>query len=121
MGNSSRAFKRKDTHSELLSEVYVLDQTILKYENMVNESAEFALNDTVEQLKEDIGLAEFTGPGSTINCRTIIRKYSTWTTCRRNFTRFTYSFISMKSIDLKHKIIEVDGKTNYLFLSNTRC
>ncbi|WP_277585729.1 DUF881 domain-containing protein [Psychrobacillus antarcticus] len=55
-----------ETHSELLSEVYMLDQTILKYENMVNESAEFALKDTVEQLKEDIGLDEYTGPGLTI-------------------------------------------------------
>lgn len=58
--------KETETHSELLSEVYLLDQTILKYENMVNESAEFALIDTVEQLKEDIGLDEYTGPGLTI-------------------------------------------------------
>ena len=33
---------------------------------MVNESAELALQDTVEQLKEDIGLVEYTGPGLTI-------------------------------------------------------
>ncbi|SDM51796.1 Uncharacterized conserved protein YlxW, UPF0749 family [Psychrobacillus sp. OK028] len=59
--------KETETHSELLSEVYVLDQTILKYGNMVNESAEFALKDTVEQLKKDIGLVEYTGPGLTIN------------------------------------------------------
>ena len=58
--------KETETHSELLSEVYMLDQTILKYENMVNESAEFALKDTVEQLKEDIGLDDYTGPGLTI-------------------------------------------------------
>lgn len=58
--------KETETHSELLSEVYVLDQTILKYGNMVSESAEFALRDTVEQLKEDIGLVEYTGPGLTI-------------------------------------------------------
>lgn len=58
--------KETETHSELLSEVYMLDQTILKYENMVSESAAFALEDTVGQLKEDIGLVEFTGPGLTI-------------------------------------------------------
>lgn len=59
--------KEMETHSELLSEVYVLDQTILKYENMVNESAEIALKDTVEQLKKDMGLVEYSGPGLTIN------------------------------------------------------
>ncbi|MFZ0578734.1 MAG: hypothetical protein WAM41_14655, partial [Psychrobacillus psychrotolerans] len=40
--------KETETHSELLSEIYVLDQTILKYGNMVSESAELALQDTVE-------------------------------------------------------------------------
>ncbi|MEK5146483.1 MULTISPECIES: DUF881 domain-containing protein [Psychrobacillus] len=55
--------KETETHSELLSEIYVLDQTILKYGNMVSESAELALEDTVEQLKKDIGLVEHTGPG----------------------------------------------------------
>lgn len=55
--------KETETHSELLSEIYVLDQTILKYGNMVSESAELALQDTVEQLKKDIGLVEHTGPG----------------------------------------------------------
>ena len=55
--------KETETHSELLSEVYVLDQTILKYGNMVSESAEFALEDTVELLKKDIGLVDHTGPG----------------------------------------------------------
>lgn len=44
--------KETETHSELLSEIYVLDQTILKYGNMVSESAELALEDTVEQLKK---------------------------------------------------------------------
>lgn len=55
--------KETETHSELLSEIYVLDQTILKYGNMVSESAELALQDTVEQLKKDIGLVEHSGPG----------------------------------------------------------
>lgn len=58
--------KETETHSELLSEVYMLDETILKYGNMVSESAAFALEDTVVQLKEDIGLVDYTGPGLTI-------------------------------------------------------
>lgn len=55
--------KETETHSELLSEIYVLDETIAKYGNMVSESAVFALEETVEQLKKDIGLLEHTGPG----------------------------------------------------------
>ena len=53
--------------------------------------AEFALNDTVKQLKKDIGLAEFTGPGLTITSEPSIESICTWTTYRRNFSRFTNS------------------------------
>lgn len=59
--------KETQMHSELLSEIQVLDQTIMKYENMVNESPKVALNETVDQLKKEIGLAEFNGPGLTIS------------------------------------------------------
>ena len=53
-------------HSELLSEVRVLEETVGKYDNMVNESPEIALNETVKQLKKDIGLDDFKGPGLSI-------------------------------------------------------
>lgn len=53
-------------HSELLSEVRLLEETVGKYDNMVNESPEIALNETVKQLKQDIGIADFKGPGLTI-------------------------------------------------------
>lgn len=59
--------KEAELHSELLSEVRTLEQTIGKYENMMNESPKVALNDTVELLKKEIGLEEFDGPGLTIN------------------------------------------------------
>lgn len=58
--------RETELHSELLSEVRMLEQTIGKYENMRNESPEIALNDTVNQLKKDIGLEPFNGPGLTI-------------------------------------------------------
>lgn len=59
--------KETELHSELLSEVRVLEQTVGKYENMVNASPEIALNDTVKHLKKEIGLEEFKGPGLTIS------------------------------------------------------
>ena len=55
--------KETELHSELLSEVRVLEQTIGKYENMVNESPKIALNDTVEQLEREIGLDDVNSPG----------------------------------------------------------
>jgi len=55
--------KEMQVHSELLSEVTSLEETIIKYENMVNNSPELALTDTVNQLKKDIGLEEYNGPG----------------------------------------------------------
>ena len=58
--------KEKLLHSELLSEVRILEETIGKYENMISDSPKAALNDTVEQLKKEIGLTEFVGPGLTI-------------------------------------------------------
>ncbi len=53
-------------HSELLSEVRVLEETVGKYENMVNASPEVALNETIKQLKQEIGLDAFKGPGLSI-------------------------------------------------------
>ncbi|SER58116.1 DUF881 domain-containing protein [Psychrobacillus sp. OK032] len=61
--------RETELHSELLSEVRMLEQTIGKYENMRNESPEIALNDTVNQLKKDIGIEPFNGPGLTINVK----------------------------------------------------
>ena len=58
--------KEKLLHSELLSEVRILEETTGKYENMISDSPKAALNDTVEQLKKEIGLTEFVGPGLTI-------------------------------------------------------
>ncbi|WP_144509357.1 DUF881 domain-containing protein [Bacillus sp. FJAT-22090] len=59
--------KEAELHSELLSEVRTLELTIGKYKNMMNDSPEIALNDTVELLKKEIGLEDFNGPGLTIN------------------------------------------------------
>ncbi len=55
--------KEMEIHSELLSEVTSLEETIGKYENMVNQSPKIALIETVNQLKQEVGLEKYNGPG----------------------------------------------------------
>lgn len=55
--------QEKQLHSELLSEISMADDTLGKYEAVASESPEQALRDTVENLREEAGLTELTGPG----------------------------------------------------------
>jgi uncharacterized protein YlxW (UPF0749 family) len=55
--------EEKQLHSELLSEIGQLDETLDKYEAASKESPEQALKETVEELRSLAGLSESTGPG----------------------------------------------------------
>lgn len=55
--------REKKLHSELLSEIGQLSETLSKYEETVNQSPEQALAETVESLRKSAGLTETTGPG----------------------------------------------------------
>lgn len=55
--------REKQLHSELLSEVGLLDATLAKYEETSSESPEQALKETVQELRGVAGLTEMTGPG----------------------------------------------------------
>ena len=55
--------REKQLHSELLSEINTLDDTLSKYEQASNDSPEQALKETVEVLREEAGLTDHTGPG----------------------------------------------------------
>ncbi|MDN7241336.1 DUF881 domain-containing protein [Planococcus sp. N028] len=55
--------KEKKLHSELLSEIGQMDDTLEKYEATSKESPEQALKETVEELRSLAGLTETTGPG----------------------------------------------------------
>lgn len=50
-------------HSELLSEIGTLDETLTKYDNTADNSPEQAIKETVEELRAQAGLTEMTGPG----------------------------------------------------------
>lgn len=53
----------KKRHSELLSNIQSVNQTITKYENLQSASPVQALNETLNNLREKAGLTEVTGPG----------------------------------------------------------
>lgn len=101
--------KETELHSELLSEVRVLEQTIDKYENMVNESPKTALNETVEQLKQDIGLKDYNGPGLTITVEPSLESIAVGQAIEGITPDLLVRLINEIN-HFKAKAIEVDGK-----------
>lgn len=59
--------REEQLHSELLSEIGLLDETLAKYGTAASESPEQALKETVDELKMQAGLTEITGPGIEVN------------------------------------------------------
>jgi len=59
--------REKQLHSELLSEIGTLDDTLEKYDEVSSDSPEQALQETVEELRKEAGLTELTGPGLRIS------------------------------------------------------
>jgi uncharacterized protein YlxW (UPF0749 family) len=55
--------REKQLHSELLSEIGQLSETLSKYEDAADQSPEQALVETVEDLRKASGLTETAGPG----------------------------------------------------------
>ncbi|TAA68704.1 DUF881 domain-containing protein [Planococcus salinarum] len=55
--------REKQLHSELLSEIGTIDETLEKYKESESDSPEQALQETVETLRKEAGLTELTGPG----------------------------------------------------------
>lgn len=101
--------KETELHSELLSEVRGLDQTLGKYENMVNESPEIALKDTVKLLKKEIGLEDFNGPGLTINVEPSLESVAVGQPIEGISPDLLVRLINEIN-RFKAKAIEVDGK-----------
>lgn len=101
--------KETELHSELLSEIRVIEQTIGKYENMVNESPEIALNDTVNQLKIDIGLEEFKGPGLVITVEPSLESIAVGQAIEQISPDLLIRLINEIN-HFKAKAVEVDGK-----------
>ena len=58
--------KEKELESNLLSEISSNDQKLAAYESKQKQSKEQALKDTLQELKEEAGLSDITGPGITL-------------------------------------------------------
>lgn len=56
----------KQLHSQLLTEIRDLDETIRKYESLDDENTEKALMETVDKLYEQAGMTDIEGPGLVI-------------------------------------------------------
>ena len=55
--------REKQLHSELLSEIGTLDETLANYNQALSDSPEHALRNTVAELRQKAGLESSTGPG----------------------------------------------------------
>ncbi|KYG59047.1 hypothetical protein AY633_02060 [Planococcus maritimus] len=55
--------REKQVHSELLSEIGLLDDTLAKYSDKATQDPQAVLKDTVEDLRRSAGLSQITGPG----------------------------------------------------------
>ncbi|QMT19038.1 DUF881 domain-containing protein [Planococcus maritimus] len=55
--------REKQVHSELLSEIGLLDDTLAKYSDKATQDPQAVLKETVEDLRRSAGLSQITGPG----------------------------------------------------------
>ncbi|MFP3322177.1 DUF881 domain-containing protein [Planococcus sp. SIMBA_160] len=55
--------REKQMHSELLSEIGLLDDTLAKYSDKANQDPQAVLRETVEDLRSAAGFSQITGPG----------------------------------------------------------
>ncbi|HWL12197.1 MAG TPA: hypothetical protein VNQ57_04345, partial [Ureibacillus sp.] len=57
----------KENHSELLTEIATYNEIIEQYEDDDAENQAILLKNTVEDLKQQVGLSSVNGPGLTLN------------------------------------------------------
>lgn len=101
--------KERKLHSELLTEVRALDQTLGKYNASEGASAGKALADTVHSLHEQAGMVDQTGPGIIIDVVPSEESIAFGTPLHEVspelLTRFVNEVNRFKGIDM-----EIDGK-----------
>ncbi|GEN82108.1 UPF0749 protein YlxX [Sporosarcina luteola] len=110
--------EEKKLHSELLSEIRDLDNTISSYQSLSEASAGKALNDTVDKLRRKAGTTDITGPGIVIEVRpsaeSIAYGIPITSISSDLLTRFVNDVNRFKGIDM-----EIDGK-RYTVMSSIR-
>ncbi|MCG7342786.1 DUF881 domain-containing protein [Sporosarcina sp. ACRSL] len=110
--------EEKKLHSELLTEIRDLDNTIASYKTLSESSTGQALKETVDKLHKRAGTTNITGPGVTIEIRPSIESvaYGIPITSISSdlLTRFVNEVNRFKGIQM-----EIDGK-RYTMMSSIR-
>lgn len=101
--------KERKLHSELLTEIRELDETLTKYGTSEKGQAGQALSETVSKLREQAGMTELTGPGIVIDVKPSEESVALGTPLHEIspelLTRFVNDSNRFKDIDM-----EIDGK-----------
>ncbi|WJY28814.1 MULTISPECIES: DUF881 domain-containing protein [Sporosarcina] len=101
--------KERKLHSELLTEVRGLDETLKKYSGSEKGQAGQALSETVRELREQAGMTELTGPGIVIDVKPSEESIALGTPLHEVspelLTRFVNDANRFKDINM-----EIDGK-----------
>lgn len=108
----------KKLHSELLSEIRDLDETIRTYESLNAENTGVALAQTVEKLHEEMDMADTTGPGIVIEVEPSLESIAFGSEIERISPELLTRFVNELN-RVKWKALEIDGK-RYTALSSIR-
>lgn len=108
----------KKYHSELLSEIRNLDETIRTYESLNDENTGTALKETVEKLYEEMGMTDKEGPGVIIEVEPSPESIALGAKIEHISPDLLTRFVNELN-RVKWRALEIDGK-RYTALSSIR-
>lgn len=110
--------KEKKYHSELLTEIRDLDETIRTYESLNDENPGTALKETVDKLYEGMGMTDKTGPGVIIEVEPSPESIAMGAEIEQISPDLLTRFVNELN-RVKWRALEIDGK-RYTALSAIR-
>lgn len=108
----------KKLHSELLSEIRSLDETIRTYESLSAENTGSALKETVEKLHDEMGMTDKIGPGIIIEVEPSPESIALGADIEQITPDLLTRFVNELN-RVKWSALEIDGK-RYTTLSSIR-
>lgn len=110
--------KEKKYHSDLLSEIRGLDETIRTYESLNDENPGTALTETVDKLHEEMGMTDKAGPGVVIEVEPSPESIAMGAKIEQISPDLLTRFVNELN-RVKWRALEIDGK-RYTALSAIR-
>lgn len=110
--------KEKKYHSELLTEIRKLDETIRTYDSLNAENTGTALKETVDKLHEEMGMIDRSGPGVVIEVEPSPESIATGAQIDQISPDLLTRFVNELN-RVKWSALEIDGK-RYTALSSIR-